>query len=242
MPKRTKTDRDVNWAEFDPYLYLAENYNQILPPDKEILTKIVGFYIQNSALGKFLEVGCGPNLYPVLAALPFADVVDIVEFGAKNIDYLYRQKSSLSKIWAQWIDLLKSLNPQYNCVDFQQQLLVKVNIKKGSIFDLPSDVYDTASMHFVSESITSQWTEFDRANQKFIGALKANSIFVCSFMENSSGYSSPGKPFPAIAVVAADIEKSLGPLTKKIEISKIQTGKGIVRSGHTGMLIATGNT
>lgn len=230
----------VNWDDFDPYLYVTENYAAILPPDREILTNLVRFYKDNPPKGRFLEVGCGPNLYPVLAALPYADQVDIVEYGAKNIAYLRQQLDSPEGIWSQWIDLLKTLDPIYQ-VDLVQQLKDKVQVQQGNIFDLPQGKYDAVSMHFVSESLTNNWNEFDQANRKFLHALRPGGVFVSSFMENSQGYSSPGRPFPAVAVTAEDVTKSLKPLAEDLNVQEVAAGRGVVRAGHTGMLTATGH-
>lgn len=109
-------NNDYNWNEFDPYNYLSVNYVKILPPDREILKYLVELYVSFNPRGKFLEVCCGPNLYPVFAMLPFAGSIDIVEFGARNVEYLRRQKIVLDGVWSQWQKLLCRLHSVYNKV------------------------------------------------------------------------------------------------------------------------------
>lgn len=232
-------NNNYNWAEFDPHKYLAVNYAKILPPDKEILIDLVKFYASADPKGKFLEVGCGPNLYPVFAMLPFADSVDIIEYGIKNLFYLKEQKNNLDNIWGQWIDFLRKLSPVYS-VDFAKQFNGKVNILQGSVFSLPQQVYNVGSMHFVSESITTDLAEFNLANRKFLSSLKPGGLFVSSFMENSEGYTSPGKQFPAVAITGKDIKKSFKSYTKNLNIKKITANQGLVRKGHSGMLFVSG--
>lgn len=233
-------NKDYSWDEFDPQRYLAANYRTILPPDREIFTSLVEFYHEHQPRGHFLEIGCGPNLYPVLAALPYANRLDLIEYGERNVAFLKRQTQSLSAYWNQWIRLLRRLNSVYD-VDLQQQLKQKARIAQGSIFDLDAGVYDSASMFFVSESITGDLDEFDRANKKFLRSLKRGGLFFAAFMENSQGYDSPGRSFPAVAVTAKEIMRSFKPIATNLHIHSVMAGHAIIREGHTGMLIAYGN-
>lgn len=232
---------NVNWDEFDPYIYLKQYYEMILAQDKEIVANLVKFYKKNQPKGRFLEIGCGPNLFPVFAALPYADKIDIVEFGEKNILYLKQQFVSFHNIWLKWIDLLKELDNVYNNIDFNQCFRQKVIINQGTIFDLPQNKYDAVSMHFVAECLTGDLKEFNKANRKIVESIKPGGIFFASFMENSQGYNSPGKPFPAVAIDADDIRESIGSLSKDLNIQKIESGPGIVKTIHTGILIACGH-
>jgi len=232
---------DVNWGEFDPYIYLKQYYEIILDSDREIVANLVKFYKKNQPNGRFLEVGCGPNLFPVFAALPYVDNIDIVEFGEKNISYLKQQFVSFHNIWLQWIDLLKKLDPVYKNIDFNQCFRQKVVINQDNIFDLPQNKYEAVSMHFVAECLTGDVNEFYEANKKFIESIKPGGIFFASFMENSQGYDSPGKPFPAVAIEADHIRESIGFLSKDLNIQKIKSGPGIIKTIHTGILIASGH-
>ncbi len=229
----------VNWDEFDPYIYLKQYYERILNPDRKILTALVKFYKKTCPKGKFLEIGCGPNLFPILAALPYAEQVDLVDICYKNISYMKQQLSGFHNIWLKWMDLLIKLDDIYN-INFNQQLKKKAKVIIGNIFDLPDKVYDAASMNFVSESITNNINEFHIANRKFIGAIKPGGIFFATYMENSQGYDSPGRPFPAVAINTEDIIKSIGFLCTYLEIVKIKSKPGIVTTNHTGILVAMG--
>jgi hypothetical protein len=232
---------DINWGEFDPYIYLKQYYETILDSDREIVVNLVKFYKKNQPKGRFLEVGCGPNLFPVFVALPYADKIDIVEFGEKNIIYLRQQFVNFHNIWLQWIDLLKKLDPIYKNMDFNQCFRQKVVINQDTIFDLPQNKYEAVSMHFVTECLTGDLNEFNKANRKFVESIKPGGIFFASFMENSQGYDSPGKPFPAVAINADDVRESMSFLSRDLNIQKIKSGPGIIKTIHTGILVASGH-
>lgn len=240
MEKKTEGNAYYKWDDFNPFVYVQEYYAQIFPADRKILINIVKFYKHYQPKGKFLEIGCGPNLYPIFAMLPYADSIDIIEYSSNNIDYLKKQVVSFQDIWYQWISLLRELDPiKYN-IDFQYQLRDKVKIYRDSIFNLPSDKYDSVSMHFVSESLTDDIHEFHKANSKFIGALKPNGTFVASFMENSRGSFSAGTFFPAVPITDLHIKNSLNSLVNDLHVLKIPSEPELVKIVHTGMLMATG--
>lgn len=232
-------NKDVNWDEFEPMQYLKNNYISILPPDREIIQKLAAFYAKEKPSGEFIELGCGPNLYPVLTALPYAQKITILEFGKQNINYLNKQIKVFDPIWQQWIELLRKLCPIYS-VDLHQQFRNRVEIKSGSIFDLPKNKYQLASMHFVAESTSQDLEEFYTANKCFLLSLTTNGVFTASYMEGSEGYSSPGKFFPAVKVTKNEIEKALNHFVSGLVIERISTDNGLVRKGHTGILFASG--
>lgn len=241
MTKPTRlNNNDVNWNSFNPELYLRANYVSILPPDREILKYLVSFYKKSNPSGEFVEIGSGPNLYPIFAALPYAKKITILELGKQNIAYLEKQFDSFDLIWHQWINLLKELDPIYS-IDFHQEFINKVIIESGSLFDLPENKYQLASMHFVAESVSQDLDEFYLANKKFALSLMPKGIFSASFMEGSEGYSSPGSFFPAVHIISKEVKRSLKPFSDDLDVLRIQTNQGIVREGHTGMLLALGS-
>jgi len=232
-------NKDVNWDEFEPLEYLESNYVSILPPDREIVQKLVTFYEKEKPSGEFIEIGCGPNLYPVLAMLPYAQKITILEIGKQNISYLRNQLKSFDPIWQQWIKLLQTLSPIY-LADLHRQYKSKIEIKSGSLFDLPQNKYQLASMHFVAESIPPDLKKFNLANKSFMLSLIAGGIFSVSYMEGSEGYSNSGKYFPAVRISKKEVEKALLPFASELTVKKISANNGLVRKGHTGMIFAFG--
>ena len=205
-----------------------------------LLQNLVSFYKIKQPSGNFVEIGSGSNLYPIFAALPYANKIDVLELGKQNLTYLANQFISFDPIWQLWIDFLKEIDPIYS-IDFHHQFKDKVVIKRGSLFDLSENIYQLASMHFVAESISQDLDEFYLANKKFVLSLTSNRIFCASFMEGSEGYSSPGSFFPAVKITSNEIEQSLKPFSDELAIQRIHMNKGVVRKGHTGMLLALGN-
>lgn len=120
-------------------------------------------------------------MYPVLVALPYADILDIWEYGAKNVAYLKQQCQQLDPEWQQWIDKLCELHPEiYGEIDFQQQLQDKITVIQGSIFNLPQDTYESISMHSVIESLTKSSREFKKGLKRCVAAGKSGSSLIAT--------------------------------------------------------------
>jgi predicted RNA methylase len=232
-------NRDIDWDRFDPYAYKEPNYAQILLPDRQIIANLAAFYRRHQPRGRILEVGPGSNLYPIFAALPFAEEIVCIEKGASNVAYLERQLAALDDDWLQWIELLRQLDADparpYS-IDFQQQLKQKVRIRQGDIFNLPKGAYDGGSMHHVAESLTQDMREFYTATRNFVMALKPGCPFAASFMKGSTGYDSPGRLFPAVPITEEHVMHALKPLSNKIQIGLV----GAIRKEHAGIITAFG--
>jgi|SRR6185369_11641983 len=212
IPEWTRrSNRDYNWDDFNSEKYLDHNYREIDRVDAEFLEDLVKFYKKEQPSGLFLEVGAGSNMYPILAALPYADTIDVLEYGAQNIAYLQKQREELDPDWQKWIEILRELDPDtYRAVDFQQQLQDKMIVNQGSIFDLPKEKYDNISMHSVAESLTKIPREFRKAVRCFIDSGKPGSTLAATFVEKSEGYDSAGLPLPALAIEAWDAVRIFG--------------------------------
>ncbi len=213
-----RRNRQYNWDEFNPDRYHEHNYMEIEPMDDEVLGDLDEFYRKEKPSGLFLEIGAGPNMYPILAALPYADQIDVWELGGQNVNYLRRQVEEMDPSWQKWMDKLRELNPErYGQVDFQKQLQQKMRVIQGNIFDLPEKKYDSISMHSVAESLTKVPHQFRKAVTKFTAAGKPGSTLVASFVANSRGYNTPGRNFPAVAIETWDVVKILGPSMRSLK-------------------------
>ncbi|MBI5733125.1 hypothetical protein HY967_04210 [Candidatus Jorgensenbacteria bacterium] len=230
---------DANlWNKFDPYTYIQDNYATIHNEDREIIHRLLKFYASVGKMKLAVDVGTGPNLYPIMLLIPYVQKVYCVEYSTKNIHYLRDQLRSLDKNWYTFWDLIKSGSPEHQ-IDLLKHLKKKLIIKKGSIYDLESDTYDIASMFFCAESITDSYEQFRKACLRFMQSVMKNGYLVAAFMENSKGYEMKDIRFPAFPVDVSLIEKVFAPYTKNLKIEHIPVAKQPLRAGYTGMILLT---
>lgn len=238
-----RSNQDCNWEDFDCDAYVAKNYAQISPPDRAILEQLVKIHKLVPLGGAMVEIGAGPNLYPLMAASVYRDQIHVTDISAKNLEYIQRHVSSpsLMEPWKTWLGAVRALDPSYERLGFSLELLKRqCTFEQLSIFDLSAGRYDFSSMHFVAESITNDYDEFVSACDRAIGCLKRGGWFAASFMLSSEGYRTGSVEFPAVAVDEEGICRLLSDRCTEFEHIVLEGQENVVREGHTGILLAHG--
>ena len=232
---------DVDWSTFSSTAYLEHNYARLRADDALIVGRLAQFYSALPHGLRVLEVGTGPNMYPVLAALPVAERIDVVEHAPTNVAWLRDEVKQLSEVWRPFWQALQKASPLYAHVDPARAVRDLVRVEQASIFDLAEEQWDVVSMHFVAESITSDSAEFDKAMQKFLCAVRHGGSFVAALMEGSRGYAVLDAEFPALAVDEAVVRAAL-PGAVDVEVLRIglEADEEELRTGYSGMLVVTG--
>lgn len=229
------------WNSFDPLAYIEDNYLKIHDEDRNIMDALIRHYDSLPKLKDALEIGVGPNLYPVMAMLPFVDKIEGVDYSKPNILYLKRQLKKLDKNWYKFWKLFNNLSSKYRNMNLEKDLKKKLLIKRGDIFKLEEDRYDLSSMFFCAESISSDRDKFVLACRKFISSVKHSGYLIAAFMENSKGYSVGGVEFPAFSVDLNFLCRTFKQDTTNLKIKHILVAKKPLRAGYTGMLFLTAN-
>lgn len=227
---------NTDWRLFNPAQYVLNNYSYIHDEDREILDLLIPYYLTLSEVNSAIEVGVGPNLYPLMLQLSRAKHITAIDPNPRNLLYLRDQLIIPDKNWdIFWEYITKSPSKTW-----AKKLNKKLEISQKSIGDLGPKKYDLASTNFVLESITSSVTEFNLLCKQFIGLIKPGGHCIATFMENSSGYSIAGINFPAVKVNKNKLMSIFKPLLTKLKISHINPSAVMLRPGYTGMLVLTG--
>jgi len=232
---------EARWDLFDSEEYESHNYAILRKEDDWILQKAVAFYRELEPGLDVVDVGTGPNLTPILAALPRARTITVWEYSATNVEWLQRvvAQPSLPENWAIVCHRLAELSSEYRDPStILHELRSALTVRRESIFALPREAWDVATMEFCAESITSDRDEFVRGCEAFVGAVRAHGSIFATFMERSEGYSVGDVSFPAVPVTSNDLEEIFGPHVTNLEITHIPISVAI-RTGYTGMLLLT---
>ena len=237
--ERKAYNRDYDWEMFDPEPYVAENYAEPLAVDQKILKGLADFHESIPPGGTCIEIGAGPNLYPLLAGAKSRDKIIVTDISRRLLDYTQDTISGegLGPIWGQWQEQLEATNPEFANHDVSQTLREKCEFAQCSVMDLPENSFDALSMHFVVESMTKNPSEMVEGLKKALGSLKPDGRFAMSFMLSSEGYSSPGEEFPAVSMTASQVEAMVGSLASELHCQELPFN---VRAGHEGILFVTG--
>lgn len=229
----------ILWDKFDPLLYVKDNYVELHDEDRIILYLLSATYHQLPRLSRAVEIGVGPNLYPLMAMLPVVKKIDAIDYNPANLHYLKRQLKKPDGFWLKYWRLLQQSNSIYQ-INLLAELRKKVTLPLGDIYALPENTYDLASMNFCAESITTNKNMFKLACRKYIRAVKSGGYYIASFMENSSGYSVGAYRFPSYPIDKTAVINIFKPVCDQWQLYHIPKAHHPLRSGYSGMLLFIG--
>ncbi|GAA2770828.1 methyltransferase [Streptomyces showdoensis] len=236
-----RRNRDADWNAWPVDAYLAENYRRMHPCDIGVIHHHSAFYRTSApgSVARSLELGAGPNLYPLMLAAGTARRIDALEPGSAGRDYLRRQlEHGPEDSWQPFYALCRALDPTLPAT--LPEALARVRVVAGGAGDLPDGAYDTASMNFVAESVTEDFGEFTSLCEAFVHAVRPGGRLVASFMERMPSYRIGGGPvWPACPVDETALRAVFAPRTTGLRISRLAKDRTLPEYGDTGVLLLT---
>ncbi|GAA3934817.1 hypothetical protein [Actinoplanes auranticolor] len=234
-------NRDVDWDRWPVTDYLDEIYRDVQPDDDAVLVHHSAFYRRFSPghFGRSLELGAGPNLYPLMLAAAVSRDIEVVEPSAASVGYLTRQlRDGAEESWQRFYRRCRELQPELPAT--LAEALARVRVRRGSTADLTPDTYDLASMHFVAESATEVAGEFRDLCLAFIGSVRPGGWLVAAFMENMGRYRiGDGPHWPGYPVDPAIVRSVFAPVTTELTIERIDSAATSDGYETTGMVLLT---
>jgi hypothetical protein len=234
-------NRDVDWDKWPVADYLTEVYHRILPSDDAVIVHHSEFLRRFPAgrFGRSVELGAGPNLYPLMLAAGVSREIVAVEPSAASRSYLERQLADgPDPNWQAFYDRCRELQPGLPATP--AEALSKVRVRAGGAHDLEPAGYDLASMHFVAESATEDSGEFRDLCRAFIRSLRSGGHLVAAFMENMGRYRiGTGPDWPGYPVDAGIVRAAFAPYTAELAIDRIDSDPTSDGYQTTGMVLLT---
>ena len=241
--RSTQSNLDCDWDKFDCDAYVSKNYSEVSVPDRAILEQLIDIHGTLPPGGEMIEIGAGPNLYPLIAASIHRDRILVTDVSDTNLRYLQQHIAlpQTSEPWNRWLTLTQQIDPAYDYLGSNLNILRdRCRFERVSVYDLPEAAWDFSSMHFVAESISNEYREFVLACEKSLRCVRPGGSFVASFMLSSHGYSTGDIDYPATAVGADEILSVLSRDCDELNHIILEGSENIVREGHTGILFAFG--
>jgi hypothetical protein len=254
-----------NWDAFQPEVYWKKNYAFLRGDDRRFIERLRTLFgteamkaRPGTAPRRGIDVGSGANLYPALAMLPLCDDITLLEYGAKNCEWLRGEVARYSTYWDPYWKLLREHEAYAEIGSTARRRLTRVaQVKQGSLFDLPTwdgPKFDVGTMFFVAESITDQETRFYEALDAFVSALVPGAPFAAAFMRNSSGYVVDDQAFPALKIDENHVAEYLKRIAPDVVVEAVDdrgrfdNDPGVdkrptrkLRHGYDGMILALGH-
>ena len=241
MAREAKANSEFAWDRFDPEAYVAHYYGEPHPDDDEVVRLTCAALAQAGRDIETIDVGTGPNLFPLFAALPVARRLTVWEYAETNITWMRNElaRRAVREPWTHFWNVVRESTLANVAGDPVAALEAKTDIVQGSIFDLPERRWDAATMFFCAESITADQAEFERACAAFARAVRPRGVLAAAFLAGSRGYRVGEEDYPAVAVSIETIERAFAPHANAIAVTPIGAMGEEIRSGYTGMLFLT---
>ena len=239
-----QSNADCRWDDFDPVLYLQQNYLEVRDDDLRIVQAVRDFFADafdvDRPVDAGIDVGTGPNLYPALCMLPFCRRITLWERSGANVRRLQQETQRFSPMWDGYWNVLRGHGAYRRVPDPRQALRSAARVHHGDLFRLPERRWNAGTMFFVAESLSSQQREFRLAVRRFFGALTPGAPFAVAFMAESTGYDVGAVHFPAVAVTEADVDECLRPHSPDVATVVIRSSVPL-RDGYSGMVLGMGH-
>ncbi|MEU6624299.1 class I SAM-dependent methyltransferase [Streptomyces litmocidini] len=238
---RVRRNRDADWNDWPVADYLAENYRRLHPCDVGVIHHHAAVYrrFAPGALSRTVELGAGPNLYPLMLAAAASRGVDALEPSAASVRYLCGQLAhGVDDSWRPFYALCRSLAPGLPADS--AEALRRVRVVRGTADDLVPGTYDLASMNFVAESVTEDFGEFTALCDAFVHAVRPGGTLLAAFMERMPSYRiGTGPVWPACPVDEAALRAVFTPRTTGLRIVGLAKDRTLPEYGDTGVLLLT---
>ncbi|MEZ4235401.1 MAG: hypothetical protein R3F59_04420 [Myxococcota bacterium] len=239
MTQPPRGNGEFAWGRFDPDEYVAHYYGDPHPDDDEAVRRTSRALAASGRTDlEVVDVGTGPNLFPLFAALPVAARLTAYEYAQSNVAWLQRAVAGpLVPPWDHFWAVARDAHGA-GPADPMPALAARTEVRQGSIHDLPARAWDAATMFFCAESITERQDEFEAACRTFAGAVRPGGVLAAAFLAGSRGYRVAGEDFPAVRIGPAELEAAFADCAAGVRIEAIGAGEEI-RSGYSGMLLLT---
>lgn len=244
--KKPTGNANYSWSKFDSEAYFQHYYGDPHVDDERVIRHACSAFMAAAPGGNDLrtvDVGTGPNLFPLFCALPRAGHITAWEYSSSNVDWLNAElaSDSLRSQWRHfWRVAVEAYGPSWSLPENPIPLLrQKAHVERGSVYELPERRWDAATMFFCAESITEKFSEFETACVRFARCVRPGGSLIAAFLVGSSGYAVAERPFPVLNISEEDIHEVFAPISAERTTEQIGIVEKEIRSGYSGMVFLT---
>ena len=241
--KRPSGNENFSWSHFDSEAYFQHYYGEPHVDDDNVIKLACAALMgaaPDGAMLRMVDVGTGPNLFPLLLSLPRASSLTAWEYSRSNVEWLNAEiaSDSMRSQWRHfWKVVVDAYGPAAALPDNPMPILrERVGVRNGSVYELPERQWDAATMFFCAESITEQRSQFEAACVRFARSVLPGGPLIAAFLVGSSGYAVSERPFPVLNISEADIHAVFAPISANKRTQQIGIVEKEIRSGYSGMV------
>jgi SAM-dependent methyltransferase len=236
-------NEDFDWSHFDAEAYFQHYYGEPHPDDDQVIRRACAALIHAEPKRRKLsvvDVGTGPNLFPMMLALPRASHLTAWEISDSNVAWLKSELAAdiMRPQWRHfWNVVVESYGSDGGLPEDPRPRIRKIaRIARGSVYELPERRWDAATMFFCAESITGDRGQFGRACASFSRCVRPGGTLVAAFLVGSSSYVVADRPFPILNISETEIHDVFASISREPQTERIGIVQREIRSGYSGMV------
>jgi hypothetical protein len=235
----SRPNGDVAWDDFDTAGYVADNYATLHDLDRRIITDLSPYYgsLPPGSLRSSLDIGTGPNIYPLMLVSAASRRLEALERSASNVAYLRRTcREGADPGWTPFWQLCRRLDPALPA--HLDEVLRGLSIHHGDALEVPLGQHGLVSMFFVAESVTGDRDEFERLSHRFAAAAAPGGHLVAAYMAGMPQYELGGETLPSFPLDRQTLETVMRPVTRQLRIWQLPADRTLPYE-HDGVLLLT---
>lgn len=215
--------------DFSPTQYLKDYYTHLGSESKQVLDWYNKIYDSIQPQSTLLEIGGGPTIYQLIAAVKKINKIHFTDIDQRNIDIIKQWISNNDCFWDQWFNYSIFGNKKIkNDILLATKSEVSKKIIDLSILDIANsnnqstNLFDIVQSTYCPESATDDISEYKRMLKNISSYLKPGGILIMAALEGAIVYKIGNKHLPAIYLDEDLINEYLTDAGFKIEsIQKI---------------------
>lgn len=244
--------RFADFKDFDANEYADRWYGREKPliDDQQIciavstVLRLVGMHAE-----KAVDLGCGPNLYPGMLILPYAETLDLLDFAPPNRDYVnnYLTGSPTERQLRMWENFIPFMVAGGGNIYLSANTAIRDRAQEGSVRVKPCDVFDLQgnwtlmSAYFLIDSISDYPEDQHLALASMSKSLDDEGLMIIAGMLNQKGHvgykAGVDKEYPNLSQTAEEMGRACLDNDLFPVIIRLGTDKRKERDGYDGMML-----
>ena len=241
-PTRSRSAFDHSRGRYDIARYVDTYYTKPLQADLQLLTHLAELHRESPIGGSMIEVGCGPNLFPLMAAAPWRERIHVTDIAPGPLAYVRQQINGglQAPVWQRFQQRLAAVDSDAygDAFAVASRLQDICSFECLAVNELPESVWDHCSCHFVLHALSEREGSFSAGARQVVRCVVPGGTFAVSVMLDSTSYVLDGVRHECEPVTSPMVEAALGSEASDLSCWMFDD---VIREGHSGMMLAIGS-
>lgn len=242
-----------DWNQWEPALYLRDYYQKVQPDEVETLKFLAERFAEIKGQPRMIEVGCGPTLHHVFAAVPYVSSVVMSDYLVENLSEVQKWiKNEVEK--HDWTSFVKYT---LQCEGLKEPTMEEVSererqtrekIVETSVVDLSKidslgmgrkETWPLVLSCYCADSAIGDHVTWEEYMRNLASLVAPGGVLITTALRKTAGYIVGDRFFPSANIDEDDLARVLKldfePRSIMIEVRDVV---GHQSQGYNGIILA----